>query len=86
MKIFLISLKDKNVNAKENKKDKKKKAYQKSFCIAKTRNDLIDEITDQGYIVSYDPPGDGNYQFLALCDFLLNCKILRPHKQSGKRL
>ena len=32
---------------------------------------MIGEITDQGYIVTYDPPGDGNCQFLALCDSLL---------------
>ena len=38
---------------------------------------MIDEITGQGYIVSYDPPGDGNCQFLALCDSLLNFRIFR---------
>ena len=27
------------------------KTYQKSLYITKTRNDLIDEIADQGYIV-----------------------------------
>ena len=36
--------KGKNVNAKENKKNKERKAYQKSLRIPKTRNDLIDEI------------------------------------------
>ena len=48
--------KDKNVNAKKNENNKEKKAYQKSPHIPKTRNYLIDEITDQGYIVTYDPP------------------------------
>ena len=52
--------KDKNVNAKEKKKNKERKAYQKSLRIPKTRNDLIDETTDKGYIVTYDPPGNGN--------------------------
>ena len=69
--------KDKNVNAKEKKKNKERKAYQKSLRIPKTRNDLIDEITDQGYIVTYDAPGDGNCQFSALCDSLLNFGIFR---------
>ena len=78
--------KDKNVNAKENKKNKERKAYQKSLRIPKTRNDLIGEITDQGYIVTYDPPGDGNCHFSAFCDSLLNFGILRSHKHSGKRL
>ena len=55
--------KDKNVNAKESEKNKERKAYQKSLRIPKTRN-LIDEITDPGYIVTYHPPGDGNYQFM----------------------
>ena len=36
--------KGKNVNAKENKKNKERKADQKSLRIPKTRNDLIDEI------------------------------------------
>ena len=48
------------MNAKENEKTKEREAYQKSLCIIKTTNDLIDEITDQGYVVTYDPPGDGN--------------------------
>ena len=39
--------------------------------------DLIDEITDQGYIVTYDLPGNGNCQFSALCDSLLNFRIFR---------
>ena len=69
--------KDKNVNAKENEKNNERKAYQKSLCIRNTRNDLIDEITDQGYIVTYDAPGDGNCQFSALCDSLLNFGIFR---------
>ena len=38
---------------------------------------MIDEITDQGYIVTDDPPGDGNCQFSALCDSLLNFGIFR---------
>ena len=69
--------KDKNINEKENENNKKRKAYQKSLCIPRTRNDLIDEITDQGYIITYDPPGDDNCQFLALCDSLLNFRIFR---------
>ena len=60
--------KDKNVNGKENEQNKERKAYQKSLRISKTRNDLIDEITDQGYIVTYDHPSNGNCQFWALCD------------------
>ena len=69
--------KDKNVNAKENEKNKERKAHQKSLRIPKTRNDLIDEITDQGYIVTYDSPGDDNGQFSALCDSLLNFGIFQ---------
>ena len=68
---------DKNVNAKENEKNKKRKTYQKSLHIPETRNDLIDEITDQGYIVTYDPPGDGNCQLSALCNSLLNFGIFQ---------
>ena len=69
--------KDKNVNAKENEKNKERKAHQKSLRIPKTRNDLIDEITGQGYIVTYDSPGDDNGQFSALCDSLLNFGIFQ---------
>ena len=67
--------KDKNVNVKENEKNKERKAYEKSLRIPKTRNDLIDEITDQGYMEIHDPPGDANCQFSALCDYLLNFGI-----------
>ena len=67
----------KNVNAKENKKNKERKAYQKSLCIPKVRNDLIGEIKNQGYIVIYDSPGDGNCQFSTLCESLLNFGIFR---------
>ena len=38
---------------------------------------MIDEITDQGCIVTYDPPGNVNCQFLALCDSLSNFGIFR---------
>ena len=69
--------KDKNVNAKDNEKSKERKAHQKSLRIPKTRNDLIDETTDQDYIVTYDSPGDGNGQFSALCDSLLNFGIFQ---------
>ena len=67
--------KDKNVNAKENGKNKERTVYQKSLRLRKTRNDLIDEITEQGYIVTYDPSGNCNCQFLTLCDSLLNFGI-----------
>ena len=63
--------KDKNINAKENENNKERKAYQKSLHIPKTRNDLIDEITDQCYVVTYDPPGNGNCHFSALCDSMI---------------
>ena len=53
LKIFLTSLKTKY-------KRKEKRKEQKSLRIPKTRNNLIDEITDQGYTVTYDPPDDGN--------------------------
>ena len=58
------------------RKGKRKEAYQKSLCIIKTRNDLMDEITVcSNYVVTYDPPGDGNCQFSALCDSLLSFGI-----------
>ena len=38
---------------------------------------MIDEITDQGYVVTYDPPGDVNCQFSAPCDSLSNFGIFR---------
>ena len=44
--------KDKDANAKENEKSKERKVYQKCLRIPKTRNDLIDKITDQGCIVN----------------------------------
>ena len=71
LKLFLISLKIKFINAKENEKNKERKAYQKSVRIPKTTNDLIDKITDQGYRVTYDRPGDGNCEFSVFCDSLL---------------
>ena len=40
--------KEQNVNAKKSEKNKERKAYQKSLRVPKTRNDLIEDITDQG--------------------------------------
>ena len=78
--------KHKNIKSKEKEKNKERKAYQKSPRIPKTRNDFIDEIKNQSYIVTLDPPGDGNCQFSALCDSLINFGIFRSHRHSGKRL
>ena len=47
---------------------------------------MIDEITDQGYIVTDDPPGDGNCQFSALCDSLLNFGIFRSPQTLRQRI
>ena len=69
LKIFLISLKIK-ITQRKTKRPRKKKAYQKSLRTPKTRNDLIDKITDQGYIVGCDLLGDDNCQFWALCNSL----------------
>ena len=55
--------KDKNVNANENEKNKERKANQKSLRNPETRNDLIDVITDQGYIINYNSPVHGSCQF-----------------------
>ena len=38
---------------------------------------MIDEITDQSHIVTYDPPSDDDSQFSALYDSLLNIEIFR---------
>ena len=46
----------------------------------KTRNNMIDEITGQGYTITYNPPGDGNCQFLALCHSLLNFGVFHSPK------
>ena len=36
---------------------------------------MIDDITGQGYAITYNPPGDGNCQFSTLCHSLLNLGV-----------
>ena len=60
------------------KKDSEKwKRYQRSLCLVKIWNDRLDQITSQGFSVSYDPPGHGNHQFSALSNSLLNLGFYR---------
>lgn len=49
-----------------------RKNYQQKLRIPLTRTDRIEQLTEQGYVQMYDPPGDGNCQFSALCFALRN--------------
>ena len=66
---------DCHMKRKENDKKKRRKEYQRSLRVEKTRNDMVSQITDQGFKVKYDPPGDGNCQFSSLSYSLRNFGI-----------
>ena len=45
------------------------------LLISLTKRDRIEQFTEQGYNVVYDPPGDGNSQISALCFALRNISL-----------
>ena len=62
------------------KGSEKRKKYQKSLRIVKTRSDRLDQIISRGFSISYDPPGDGSCQFSALSFSLLILGFYRSPK------
>ena len=67
----IANFKDKTkMNTKSNDKreyrQSKKKLFQKDLLIPLSKNDRINSLQDQGYSITYDPPGDGDCQFNAL--------------------
>ena len=60
------------VNEKYNRRK-----FQEKLLISLTKRDRIEQFTEQGYIIVYDPPGDGNRQFSALCFALRNIGLHR---------
>ena len=54
-----------------------RRKFREKFLIPLKRNDRIEQITQQGYVVMYDPIGDGNCQFSALAFALRNIGIHR---------
>ena len=72
--IFINSVADKNETTKlQNLK--------KELWIPLTREDRLDAITNQGYNIIYDPPGNGDCQFAALT-YLLQ-RIVGVHRSPG---
>ena len=58
--------------ADESAREKKKKRaeFRRKLLIPLTPSDSIESLHNQGYTIEYNPPGNGNCQFSALC-FLL---------------
>ena len=59
------------------KEKSNRRRFQEKLLISLTKCDRIEQFTDQGYNVVYDPPGDGNCQFSALCFALRNIGLHR---------
>ena len=59
-----------------NKKSNRRK-FQEKLLISLTKCDQIEQFTEQGYNVVYDPPGDENCQFSALYFALRNIGLHR---------
>ena len=64
-------------NAVAEKKTKKLENLRKELLIPLTREDRLDEITNQGYAIIYDPPGNGDCQFAALPYLLQRIGVYR---------
>ena len=72
--IFINSIADKNETTKlQNLK--------KELWIPLSREDCLDAITNQGYNIIYDPPGNGDCQFAALTYLLQH--IIGVHRSPG---
>lgn len=56
---------------------KRKKEYQRKLRVPITRQDRYEAFQDQGFRVTYNPPGDGNCQFNAICHALRKFGIFR---------
>lgn len=66
-----ISLSKTQKEQKTQKEPKAKKAaHREKYYIAMTPEDLHQQFSEQGYDVTYNPPGDGNCQFSALAHLL----------------
>ena len=68
----LTTNKTKRVKRKRNTKRKNK-----NLLIPLTKDDRLEQLTNQGYELIYDPPGDGDCQFTALSFFLRDIGIHR---------
>ena len=65
-----------NADAEKNK-TKKLQNLRKELLISLTREDRLDETTNQGYAIIYDPPGNGNCQSVALTHLLQRIGVHR---------
>ena len=66
-----------NNAAAEKNKTTKLQNLRKELLIPLTREDRLDAITNQGYAIIYDPPGNGDYQFAALTYLLQRIGVHR---------
>lgn len=64
-------------NCESNQARKSKKAHRKKYLIPLSKQNRIDTFTDQGYTLTYDPPGDGNCQFHAVARALATFGMYR---------
>ena len=61
---------------KEQEQKRQKHLHRKKFLIPLTRKDRLDPFSERG-VIAFDPPGNGNCQFSALCFFLRSIGIER---------
>ena len=74
-----MSKAEKEKRAKEEKKRKLKQLREKPY-IPMTQYDRYKSVSGMGYSVAYNPKGDGNCQFEALCYWLERLGIYRSVK------
>ena len=67
----ITDISEKIANQKRQQKEKKRKLkrLRKELYIPKTEADHYEVFTDLGFTISYNPPGNGNCQFNAMCYF-----------------
>ena len=67
----ITDISEKIANQKRQQKEKKRKLkrLRKELYIPKTEADHYEVFTNLGFTISYNPPGNGNCQFNAMCYF-----------------
>ena len=68
------------------KEKSNRRRFQEKLLISLTKRGRIEQFTEQGYNVVYDPPGDGNCQFSALCFALRNIGLHRSPETLGREI
>lgn len=75
-----------SVSTMQKEQKAKKVAHREKYYIPMTPEDLNQPFSDQGYHITYNPPGDGNCQFSALARLLQTIGIFRSEESLRREI